>query len=248
MNAAGTLRCPGCGGDARPDSVNCDWCGLALATMSCPACLGAMFIGTKHCPWCGTEGSQKTHDGTAAGSCPRCGVKMAGIKVGRTHLSECAKCGGLWVDTASFQQICEDREDQEEVLGAPAPVSEKHAINSQGAQRMYVPCPLCAKLMNRINFGSCSGVIIDWCKDHGTWFDNNELRQIVTFIQGGGLKKARAREKEKLKEEEQRLRREASKLAAGGVDYSDLRTSLNWRDDDNSLLDFFSATWKSLSK
>lgn len=244
----GTLRCPGCGGEAKPNSVKCDWCGIPLATVSCPSCFGAMFVGMKHCPWCGEQAAREDHT-APTGPCPRCQVKMSPVKVGKTHLTECRQCGGLWVDASSFQQICEDREDQEQVLGAPVPVSGIPLVHSSGNPRMYVPCPVCAKLMNRINFGSCSGVVIDWCKDHGSWFDNDELRQIVSFIQAGGLKKARAREKEKLKEEELRLRREASNLAAGRGDLLAMQhAALSWREDDGSLLDFLSAAWNSLKK
>jgi hypothetical protein len=55
-------------------------------------------------------------------------------------------------------------------------------------------------------------VIIDLCKQHGVWFDADELPKIIDFIDGGGL--ARAREKEKLSLDEQRskLREEQRKL------------------------------------
>ena len=51
--------------------------------------------------------------------------------------------------------------------------------------------------MNRVNFAKCSDVIVDVCKGHGTWFDKDELRQIVEFIRGGGMEQSR----EKLRHE-----------------------------------------------
>ena len=53
-----------------------------------------------------------------------------------------------------------------------------------------------------------SGVVVDVCKGHGTWFDRDELQQIIEFIRGGGLDVARAREKQDLEDERQRLRHE----------------------------------------
>jgi hypothetical protein len=38
--------------------------------------------------------------------------------------------------------------------------------------------------MNRKNFGSVSGVVIDWCKGHGFWFDAEE-REDPGVRQGG---------------------------------------------------------------
>jgi hypothetical protein len=48
--------------------------------------------------------------------------------------------------------------------------------------------------MNRINFAHTSGVIVDVCTSHGTWFDADELRRVLEFITAGGLEAARARE------------------------------------------------------
>jgi Zn-finger nucleic acid-binding protein len=60
--------------------------------------------------------------------------------------------------------------------------------------------------MNQKNFSGCSGVVLDWCRDHGSWFDRSELQQIVAFIRNGGLQKARKREQLELKEQEGRIR------------------------------------------
>ena len=62
--------------------------------------------------------------------------------------------------------------------------------------------------MNRINFARCSGVIVDVCKGHGTWFDAQELSAIVQFIRGGGLDVARRKEKDEIEFQRQQLRME----------------------------------------
>jgi Zn-finger nucleic acid-binding protein len=62
--------------------------------------------------------------------------------------------------------------------------------------------------MNRINFARCSGVIVDVCKGHGTWFDRDELSRIVEFIRQGGLEASRNKEKASIEEERRRLRQE----------------------------------------
>ena len=68
--------------------------------------------------------------------------------------------------------------------------------------------------MNRINFAHCSGVIVDICKGHGTWFDRDELREIVEFIRGGGMERSRQKEKHEIEFELQQLRTE--QIAAAG--------------------------------
>jgi Zn-finger nucleic acid-binding protein len=61
-------------------------------------------------------------------------------------------------------------------------------------------------MMHRLNFARCSGVIVDVCRAHGTWFDANELHRIVHFIRAGGLDQSRAKEKRDLEEERRRVR------------------------------------------
>jgi hypothetical protein len=51
------------------------------------------------------------------------------------------------------------------------------------------------------------------CRGHGTYLDPGELHRIVTFIQSGGLDRARARQIDELKEQERRLREAESRLA-----------------------------------
>jgi Zn-finger nucleic acid-binding protein len=60
--------------------------------------------------------------------------------------------------------------------------------------------------MNRNNFARSSGVVIDTCKQHGIWFDAEELPRIVEFIRKGGLDRAREKEKLQIEQERSRLR------------------------------------------
>jgi len=45
----------------------------------------------------------------------------------------------------------------------------------------------------QVNFGHGSGVVLDVCREHGAWFDRDELRQVLQFIQGGGFSGAEQR-------------------------------------------------------
>ena len=168
-----------------------------------------MFIGSRHCPHCGAAASPATPAELPSLKCPRCKVEMASITIGGEAMRECEKCSGLWLDVAAFERVCASREQQSAVLGLASTVPG-HAVNLSAApiQVCYIPCPQCAQLMNRMNFAHCSGVIVDVCKGHGTWFDASELRQIVEFIRAGGLELSRQKEKRAIEFERQELERE----------------------------------------
>jgi Zn-finger nucleic acid-binding protein len=131
---------------------------------------------------------------------------MESLVIAATTMQECVRCSGLWLDVTSFERICADREQQSAVLGTAslAPTKSVHETSHVN----YVPCPECSQLMNRINFARCSGVIVDICKGHGTWFDRDELSRIVEFIRSGGLEASRAKEKANIEEERRHLRQE----------------------------------------
>jgi len=147
------------------------------------------------------------------------------VQLGGTSVHECLACHVLWLGGDSFKQICADRERQAVLLGNGA-VPES-AENSDLPVR-YLKCPCCATLMNRSNFAKCSGVVIDICRQHGIWFDCNELLRIVRFIREGGMDAAREKEKEQLAEEWRRLRSEKtasawddSRMEQGSSGFSD---------------------------
>lgn len=239
-----TLKCPSCGGDAKPDDVRCSWCQSSLATVACPSCFATIFVGMKHCPWCGAGVSSAEELRQPAGPCPRCAVAMAPIQLGESCLNECRNCGGLWVTREMFEKICQDRERQEAVLGRPALQEAEEGVKKPG--RVYVPCPSCKKLMNRTNFSGCSGVVVDWCKEHGTWLDHSELPQIIAFIREGGLRRAREREKEGLRAESRRLRMKELQLASREGKASGGNPSSSWGDEPDSVLSFLSSLWTGL--
>jgi Zn-finger nucleic acid-binding protein len=115
----------------------------------------------------------------------------------------------VWADVVSFKKLCDDRATQAAYLGKGTPLAPPAASDPSLETIVYRPCPKCKDLMNRFNFAGCSGVILDACKPHGVWFDADELRRIVAFIQGGGLDVARDLEKRNLEEERRRLQRAA---------------------------------------
>lgn len=179
-----------CGAPVSSDASQCDHCGARLATVTCPSCFGMVFQGAKFCPHCGAKIDPPNETADSPKKCPRCRVAMERVVLGQTTLVECKKCAGFWVDSATLQKICADQEQQAAVLGAPSQIPSNPAGNVEKEIR-YLPCPVCNKLMNRVNFAHCSHVVVDVCKAHGTWFDKDELRQIVEFIRAGGLEKAR---------------------------------------------------------
>jgi Zn-finger nucleic acid-binding protein len=67
--------------------------------------------------------------------------------------------------------------------------------------------------MNRNNFARSSGVIVDICKQHGVWFDAEELPGIIEFIRRGGLDRQREKEKLELKEQRRNLIEQQRKFA-----------------------------------
>ena len=172
-------------------------------------------MGSKFCSHCGSEYERAEESGETPERCPRCRVTMQFVAVGSARLSECVECAGVWAGVSAFEKICADREQQAAVLGtaSPEPASSVDVLK-QGKVR-YVPCPICKQLMNRINFARCSGVIVDICKGHGTWFDHDELRQIVEFIRKGGLDAARSREKAHLEEERRMLAQQQLAVSMG---------------------------------
>lgn len=200
---AATLNCQSCGGAVGADDVRCPYCGSQLATLACPRCFAMVSVHAGHCSRCGAAIQRGDATATAL-ACPACKATLVSTTVGPSALDQCHACGGVWVGQGNFEQLAADRAERGQVLGAlpGAPAARAAAVEAV----RYRPCPQCGKLMNRTNYARISGVVLDVCKDHGLWFDRDELRQVLAFIEAGGLEKSHQRQ---VLEEEERLRRAA---------------------------------------
>lgn len=203
---ASTLRCPGCGAAAPRDATRCPYCAVELATMACPKCLGLEFKGAKHCSHCGAELEALAAQAGPSLPCPTCKGSMTPRQLGGRAFQSCERCGGAWMVRETLELLCQDQEQQSAMLDFLPPAQPAGPVS---LALSYRPCPQCGKLMNRVNFAQVSGVILDACRPHGSWFDKDELRRLIGFIRGGGLEKARVLRMDALKAQEQ-----ATKLAA----------------------------------
>ena len=212
MDAA-ALTCPQCGAAAGADDLQCSFCHARLATTACPSCFGLVFVGSKHCAHCGAViGAVDERAGSRR--CPRgCGT-LRRLSLGGVALEECGQCSGVWLTPDVFQKLCAEEERRSVFLGAE--LQARHTPAASVTTVRYVPCPDCGKLMNRVNFGKRSGVVVDACAHHGTWFDADELRRVVEFVRDGGLDRARAQERMQL-EEERRLREMKKNIGSWGA-------------------------------
>jgi Zn-finger nucleic acid-binding protein len=184
VNAVTAMTCPGCGAGVSPDVIACGYCQLTLATLACPGCFARMVLGCKHCPHCGVLVAPL--QGEASGApCPACKHELHAAEIGTSKVNECDTCGGIWINVDTFRAIVADR-DGAIPLGAGSPVAAPRVLPKAEPVR-YRACPACTKMMNRVNFGRISGVVVDVCKGHGTWFDAGELRDAVAFVRSGGL-------------------------------------------------------------
>lgn len=114
----------------------------------------------------------------------------------------CRRCGGAWAPQATLDAVVEAARARPLPPGQP-PRRQVHAGGVGPV--VYRRCPVCTKLMARRNFARISGVILDACPQHGTYFDPGELPAVVDFVRGGGLELAQRRENDRLERERRRL-------------------------------------------
>jgi Zn-finger nucleic acid-binding protein len=239
---AQTLNCPMCGAAAATDATLCQHCGARLATVACPSCFGLAFIGSQFCSHCGAKIQRIEDDPAKTLHCPRCRTGMSATTLGEVKLRECQRCSGLWVDTDTLKELVLDKDKQATLLGVAAPIPDNQTTGEISIR--YIPCPICKGLMNRVNFARCSTVIVDVCRQHGTWFDRDELRRIVEFIRNGGLEKARAREIEDMQDEKRRVLASQKYQGGGNLPPYDDTDPRVWSDGISAIAAVLSLIFK----
>jgi Zn-finger nucleic acid-binding protein len=144
--------------------------------------------------------------------CPRCNKPMqtVDIKVGEKFLIErCLSCMGLFFDPGELEALIDKSVSNVYCIDYAQLQVLKQSKRSQDYPVTYIKCPVCQKLMNRINYGAQSGVIVDTCKNHGVWLDGGELRQLMEWTKAGGRLYQQEKEKEvqKIKEMDEIINR-----------------------------------------
>jgi Zn-finger nucleic acid-binding protein len=198
---AGELECPHCGAGVSAMASACGYCSGELLMKACPRCVSRVFHGHKHCPECGAElGLAATVEANEARPCPRCALVLRARRVSDIVIDECAACLGVFLDHVAIKRVVLDRaQSRAEALLGALPRNEVKAVPAAGA-KMYLPCPVCRTVMNRRLFATGTGVIIDVCRTHGTFFDAGELPLIIDFVMNGGLERAQIKDIERMRE------------------------------------------------
>jgi Zn-finger nucleic acid-binding protein len=120
--------------------------------------------------------------------CPACGSQLAAASIGRDEFYECSACHGTWLDVEPFQKLVKDLERQAAVLVTQMGRGGGEKIIPITHESM-LSCPRCRRQMNRYEYAGDSSVHVDVCREHGIWFDHDELRRIIQFLQSRGLQR-----------------------------------------------------------
>ncbi|MGD8397008.1 MAG: zf-TFIIB domain-containing protein, partial [Candidatus Eiseniibacteriota bacterium] len=200
-------RCSSCGAGLENGAAQCGFCGSVVErdarrlSLICPECFARNADRARFCAACGVAFKpQAVPDETVAHGCPCCERVMTRRSIGGVRVEECTRCHGLWVPGESFERLIERAVTAQREAAASAMLTglgnarrvRRKRRSEFSATVSYRRCPVCEARMHRKNFGRRSGVIVDWCRGHGTWLDADELEDIAAFILRGGLAASRA--------------------------------------------------------
>jgi Zn-finger nucleic acid-binding protein len=202
--AATVRRCAGCGASLDERATSCSYCQSAIVrepqrlTLVCPECLCRNPENGRFCTACGIEFLPQAPLAEATRrECPACTEPLVSERMRDLWIFACSGCDGVWVPAPAFDALMKRIPP-----AVPAPsqgLRAKPAGQAPGFETAFVyrRCPECREPMVRRNFGRTSGVVVDWCGAHGTWFDADELGRVAAFIAAGGLEKAAESAREK---------------------------------------------------
>jgi Zn-finger nucleic acid-binding protein len=189
---------------------------MIVACTACKTRFEAAGYRDVHCPSCGSIAQQAT-----VRPCPRCDLPLSSRTVSDLVVDECTGCQGLFLDELAIRRVLDDEDHtRAEALMDTVPRPARPFTGG----RMYIKCPTCSTVMNRKLFATGSGVIVDVCKAHGTFFDAGELTAIIDFVRRGGLEIAAKKDAQRKAERDKRDR--VSSTPVQSSSYSDEGTAL----------------------
>ncbi len=211
---ADVVRCSSCGGARSNKATECGFCSSAFTMHDydlntvCHSCFTRVSDKAKYCHSCGTGIATEDNIGNITDkACPACKpgnfLHTRHFRPNHPAVLECNHCVGLWLTNDYFERVIKDALTAGENAITPDDVQpNKLEICLQTNPVQYRKCPDCNQFMARQNFARRSGVVVDSCKQHGRWFDAEELARILTWVEAGGMIKS---SKANMAEEEAKL-------------------------------------------
>ena len=240
-------RCGSCGALVTAQVESCDYCGSGIVrdardlSLICPECYARSPDDARFCTACGVGfRPEKVLAGGHELPCPVCTKLMPPRQVGGIGLNECLECRGLWVPGDGFDQLVERAIESRRSADPASRVDlSPRLTGANPAQQSvrYRKCPECDGFMNRRNYRKRSGIIIDVCRNCGTWLDADELEAIAGFILEAGAAKSAAPIQPAENADERRAAAAFARITAEGGSRTD-----SWRERETpraagSLLD-----------
>ncbi len=133
-------------------------------------------------------------------NCPVCKSLFDNINIGlkkRVIVQRCNECDGVFISEDTLEQLIYKQTIDKNMIDITVlrfvqnnPRQQKETVIS------YRKCPVCEKTMQRFNYRTVSGVIVDRCLRHGVWLDGGELKQLFEWKKAGGKEKVKKQKKE----------------------------------------------------
>ena len=210
---AAVVRCQACGATREEGASSCSFCGSDFTLHEqdldtlCPSCLARVSSRARFCHHCAAPifADEVAGDLTER-RCPTCEsapLRSRALQGNGLSALECNRCGGLWLGAEAFARL------RETTLASADPNPDAAAIRADAKERratgnglgpQYRRCPLCAVRMNRTNYGTQSGILLDRCPAHGLWFDGDELDAVLRWVRLGGERLAAERDAREVRE------------------------------------------------
>ena len=223
---------------------------------NCTNCAAPLPPNSIKCEYCGSRNDidlkgvhyYTTHELDSERICPRCSIRLKTIDLkldGRFLIERCDTCLGLFFDPGELEAVLDGTVTNVFTINRSQLDSINKVMRASEYGVSYVKCPVCTNIMNRMNFGAKSGVIVDRCKEHGVWLDGGELRQLCEWMKAGGKLLDQQRQEERKQEvasQEKERRKAPTQFGAlegnqDFVEYGGMRASDP---------DLFEIVWKAI--
>ena len=176
--------------------------------MRCRFCSAPLPKSGLVCEYCGKRNPINLNsvafkeEGISKGiNCPICQIPLERIDIGQKEsfiAHRCLKCDGIFFEKDMLEKMLDSYTDKTYSIDLNMlRFVTNHPRHEKEKEIIYKKCPFCQKTMQRKNYKSISGVIIDRCYQHGVWLDGGELKQLIEWKKAGGELKAKEYEKNK---------------------------------------------------
>lgn len=104
-------------------------------------------------------------------NCPSCKETLVILELHEIEIDFCTNCKGIWLDAGELELMLDGEYEKAKLIQSLEIIDD--------SKEKRIKCPICSKKMEKVRHKDVDTIADKCIKNHGIWFDEGELEEVI---------------------------------------------------------------------